>query len=688
MAKKRAESPGRGRLLDAWVAPSDAGAPVGCLATSYTFDSVFFEEECLGRFAGIRSGSSVEDKGWEWIIEREDRFAQIKAVALVDKDHCHGPRSPRWDLLCARGGANSGILHAKLSLLVWANHVRLIVASANLTPSGYRKNREVYACLDAGQDMPVTPEAWKDALDYLGELLALGGGDDHPGVIRAGELIQDARERVRKLEDTGKRTDLSVRFFGLGPDKVNLFRGLAGHWKEEASGPVNEAHVISPFFDPNPKIAGKTRQELWGLVRERGEASVNLYGPMEVEPNGRKRLWIPEAWNYSPRATTRVTAYGIVEVDEKEKDRRPLHAKWYRLENEDWALSCSGSANLTAAGTGLSNKPNWEAMLSVLLKCQRSKEEYNLMTKAWESIGGTEATNAFWAGVAEDEEERVEAGVEPLPEGFEKAIYQQGTDQPELVLYLGEKLPPQWGLWIPQGDLFVDSVAWQAAGRPKPWTTAWKPNAAPSGLELHWGQEDEKRAWLPVCVLDARQLPPPEELRNLSLEVLIEVLTTARPLAQTLAAWIKRKHAGENDGSALLDPHARVDVSGYLIPRTRRVSKALTALREKLCEPATTEEALKWRLEGPFGAKAVAEAVIKEARDVEETVFFLSELCLELAQVKPSEVPGCLEPAKVLRTIRAFILNQSQTIESYLGQASPAIRGYAQVAMKKCGEGE
>lgn len=96
MAKRKAATPGLARILDAWVPPSDAGSPIGCFATSFTFDSVFFEEQCLARFAGIRSGSSSYDV-LEWIIEREERLSQIKAVALIDKIHCRGPRSPRWD---------------------------------------------------------------------------------------------------------------------------------------------------------------------------------------------------------------------------------------------------------------------------------------------------------------------------------------------------------------------------------------------------------------------------------------------------------------------------------------------------------------------------------------------------------------------------------------------------------------
>ena len=47
-----------------------------------------------------------------------------------------------------------GIMHAKVSLLVWTGLVRLIVASAKLTPTGYRTNQEIFGVLEhvPGQD--------------------------------------------------------------------------------------------------------------------------------------------------------------------------------------------------------------------------------------------------------------------------------------------------------------------------------------------------------------------------------------------------------------------------------------------------------------------------------------------------------------------------------------------------------
>ena len=42
-----------GRLLDLWLPPDGAGRALGCLATTFTFDAEFFEQQCVGRFLGL-----------------------------------------------------------------------------------------------------------------------------------------------------------------------------------------------------------------------------------------------------------------------------------------------------------------------------------------------------------------------------------------------------------------------------------------------------------------------------------------------------------------------------------------------------------------------------------------------------------------------------------------------------------
>ncbi|MCX6922603.1 MAG: hypothetical protein NT154_05220 [Verrucomicrobia bacterium] len=84
--------------------------------------------------------------GAAYFVEREEKLAQLVcAAALIDQHHAKGSRNLRWDLLSAR--VHNGILHAKISVLLWSQHARLVVSSANLTPDGYRRNHEVFGIL-------------------------------------------------------------------------------------------------------------------------------------------------------------------------------------------------------------------------------------------------------------------------------------------------------------------------------------------------------------------------------------------------------------------------------------------------------------------------------------------------------------------------------------------------------------
>ena len=154
---------GYGRLLDAWAPPTNAGDPIGCIATSFTFDPVFFEEQCLGRF--LRLDSDPNSDGRIHLIEREEKMAQLTcATAIVDQHHCKGFRSLRWDLLSARPARS--ILHAKITLLYWTNCLRLILGSANLTEDGYRRNREVFGVLDYHTRSNAPRSCLEQALDF------------------------------------------------------------------------------------------------------------------------------------------------------------------------------------------------------------------------------------------------------------------------------------------------------------------------------------------------------------------------------------------------------------------------------------------------------------------------------------------------------------------------------------------
>jgi hypothetical protein len=222
VAAKKKKGNANKKLLSAWEPPEGAGMPVGCVATTFTFSPVFFEEECLSRFLQMQS-DALED-GPVYIIEREEKLADVRcASVLVDACHCKGSRSLRWDLLTAR--VPKAILHSKISLLCWSNRIRVIVASANLTDDGYRRNQEIFGFVDfhEGSDAPL--KFLDDITLFLRQASTYGhAGTDgsSPAIDRWNGFLDGVNAMSRSWGDPNERKgkkDIRVHAILTGPDR-------------------------------------------------------------------------------------------------------------------------------------------------------------------------------------------------------------------------------------------------------------------------------------------------------------------------------------------------------------------------------------------------------------------------------------------------------------------------------------
>jgi hypothetical protein len=240
------------------------------------------------------------------------------------------------------------------------------------------------------------------------------------------------------------------------------------------------------------------------------------------------------------------------------------------------------------------------------------------------------------------------------------------------------------------GKRISGEAEWLSAGKPGELEIAWNELRPPSGFLVRW-DGSAADAWLPINVLNSASLPPPEELRDLPLDVLIDILTSARPLHQVMRAYLMRKKRAGLNGAVntieILDPHKKVDVSGFLLQRTRRVSWALQGLRRRLERPVTSKDALKWRLYGPVGVMALAQALEKEAKTQEEKGFLISELILELFRAHPQAAAGCLTPVVTRAPIRETIsdfkkqvsnlgLPRGTSLQRYIKAVFQAVESY------------
>ncbi len=100
-------------------------------------------------------------------------------------------------------------------------------------------------------------------------------------------------------------------------------------------------------------------------------------------------------------------------------------------------------------------------------------------------------------------------------------------------------------------------------------------------------------------------------------------------------------------------------------------------------EPCVTRESLDWRLRGPFGAKAILEAIEREARSEEERTFFTAELCLELANAQPTTVEGGLPIDEIRTAILSFVEDKADRVERKLHEVGPGLKDYIAAALAK-----
>ena len=690
MSKQKKKNVVSAKLLDLWSPPEGAGFSVGCVATTFTFNPVFFEEECLGRFLQMQS-DAIED-GPVYIIEREEKLADIRcASVLVDASHCKGQRSLRWDLLAAR--VPGAILHAKVSLLWWQNCVRLIVASANLTEDGYRRNREIFGAVDYA-------EGGKSPLLFLYEMISfLRDAVSHaepesdvpsPALSRWRGFLNGVLETTRgwgSAEDQKGKKATRIHAILTGPGRIPALEQIADFWPE--GSPPIDAIVTSPFFDPSgaPNSPAKF---LWKSLRQRGEASIT-YNVTAKEVEGDSRLYVnaPKEIMYAQPNRKSVETY-IFRVYEQEEEKsgihRPLHMKGIWFSGNSWMGYLIGSGNFTSRGLGLNKHPNIEAGILYLASGSGNPAAAKRLRGAvpegdfLHDIDSLQFKENSETGEDAPDKESIS-----LPHAFGQAVY-AGVHTEATVQFLFEGVPPAgWRVFKFEGsdEILLDETHWSDQGKPEKVILSWDLEMAPSGFEVSW-HGVSGRAWWPVNVDRAASLPPPKELKDLPLEVLVNILTSARPLYQVMKLWDRKKKGKDPDNLVPdpYDPHKRVDTSGFLLQKTYRVASALSGLRSRLERPVASEDSLEWRLKGPVGVYAVANAITKEARSDDEQVFLVTELALEILRSQPRVAAGYLSAETVKKEIQKVALDLKKQAFDKLGGATGSMAEYVESAFK------
>lgn len=685
MARAKKVDTAQRRMLSLWEMPASAGEPIGVLATTFTLDTALFEEECLARFAGVQSDPARD--GALYRIEREEKLANLLCAAVVaDIHHCAGRRSLRWDLLAAR--PKSGVMHAKISLLVWHDHVRVIIGSANLTDTGYRRNQECFAVLDF-EDGSADGDLLDPLLEYLREILALTTG---PGRERAEKLLAWVSDRftTRAAPSRG----LQRRLILLGPGRPDFFTQLG---ELLPAGPPDVAHVVSPFFAPELRDQGPERR-LWALMKQRGAAEVHFHVAGETAPeSGGWRLEVSEhVLQAMPagRAGVQTLLHPITVAEvptDTGRERRPLHAKTLALSHDAWSLLVIGSSNFTSAGTGLNARArNYEANVVYLLRADANDPTRRaLESRALRGMDAVEPRQVSEYARAFDADGEDITTIPPLPGFFAQAIF-YGTDGEDYLVTLEFKGKAPAGDWRVSHEkhCLLDAAQWASLQEnPRVELRLLAVGPPPSVLQVDWSDGACTAEW-PLNIVGADTLPAPCELQGLSLAALLDLLSSARSLHDALRAWLRQQ---PNDDEAdveqvveLIDPHAKVDTSGFLVKRVQRACWAIQALRVRLEQPVMSVSAMAWRIHGPVGAYAVLDAMHRQCDPdlPDEWAFLLCELLREIATVTLKGGSGKpVEPdiASLLSTFQAAVSAQLSEMQT---QCSSSMRDYMTEALQ------
>ncbi len=637
MARRRASDDTESqRLLNLWSPEPESGPAIGCVATTFTLDAGHFEEQCLARFISMETDAAESARAY--LIEREDKLSQVFASVLVDQRHAKNQRSLRWHLLPIRL-PGSAIQHAKLSLLLWERHLRIMIGSANLTPAGYRTNREMVAVLEFGPDGGQPLALARGCIDYLQALSQFAPGSETAPGPRAplAAFLTDVRRRIGRWPDPSPKSgEPRHELIPVLPTSSGRNRSVPAQLLELWRGPAAlDVTVVSPFFDQTESALDRTYGELTRLITTRGPRSIKFRTSGRKLADGRVEIDIPKrlAVPPQPHPSTRHELKFVEPNSTADGDaQRPLHAKSLLLQNASFSIFLLGSSNCTVAGLGLSSTPHAELNLAYVVPAGGSAFWTQCLRALPPAQDAPDAGQVSFTATVEDSNDEP-AILALLPAGFVEALFQPRPEGGDLLLQLDPgHVPSSFEVLLPDGRKVLDSTAWATTFARAPELSIALQRAVGS-LTVKW--QDSAGAWVAapwaVNVTDTALLAPPDQLRNLTLEDLLAVLTTARPIHWALDERLAARGERGSTPPPVVDPLKKVDSSQFLMRRMRRLARALEGLRVRLELPLASVEGLRWRLQGPLGPIALGRALQVESGA--GGPFFIAEVASTLQDI-------------------------------------------------------
>lgn len=665
----------RKKILDYWERPDNSGEPIGCLCTSFTFHADVFEEECLGRFLGLDSDPTEESEFYA--VELESKLAQMgNATIFVDSRHSKGARSPRWNLLPVH--VTGAAFHPKLQILVWTNHIRVIVSSANITREGYRFNDELFYVVDFCNEGEGDLNFLSGCLDYFNAINKFGTwSTDIKGNIN--KLTSRIREIVKQFDQY--EPPMKYFFTSVLPGSDSLFdqiRAISGN--KVYTG----ARIEAPSFD-QPGTKNEPAEQIWDLLRQRGESKVTycLRG-RKTEKTKEIELFAPEELlKCKPQ---RDSAQIVVELNTEivENYVRSAHSKYLEFSEDRWKCITIGSSNFSRLGLGLKQKgktnSNFEANVTFLLDQEGDKrlnQQFAGLVAEHEKVDFNKYKVAWLADKlstdVEDQNERYPTfiGFIEFTKKDGRGVYRVGVNRKGINFSIKE--PKEKKSLLDVAKSKEEELEFES------------PTQFPySELIISW---DNVEYSYPVTITAQDVLPNPDYLANLSLEEITELLSSNLPLQKAFKKFFQKKKAQkESKINEAIDPHKRANTSGFILQRTRQFSWALSAFKRRLESPVFTEEAFDWRINGPIGILAIKDCLLRPFESADEKAFFLAEIISALGSVSPVQSPGSLSKKIINQKIENVIAALRVELEKFSKNLNPTMGKYIAEAGDRYGK--
>jgi hypothetical protein len=633
-----------------WIRPSEADGPlVGAVFATYglSLDQPdFFGQDFLPTLLGL---GGVRDRGYASPVTLDRVLATTDVTLICDAHALTAGIRPtlRVDVL----PIGHKVHHAKVTLIHRENRIRLIVASANLTHEGYRRQREAATVMDFYEEGDLPPSILLQALTRWEEVL----GDTADEQIR--RVFAAAARRARQWNATSSRqNDLGLEVVFGGGERP-LWRQLVDAWP--AGEPVLNWHVCSPFWPQVDQNAARSPFETIAQVLESKGSSL---GDCDLEIITRADAPTPNAVPRFPFSLVsylrahgfpvckgrilpaRLDATSEETPDGMAGENRDLHAKWIVLAGPATVVALVGSANFTRQGLGVLRNPltaNIEA--GVLMRWPRGKWH----PSEWRPpIQGHEID---WASCGSDDLGEPPAEEEKTPDWadfiqrVELAIRWERLPEPdgELRVHLRSGPVPAFRVAFPSLTGSPVSQATVACGAASPACMAVTAEHVRSILarrmvDILWSGDD-CRCMFPVNILHDSKAGMPSILGAKPTEEQLLAYFHGRISEEDLLARLEQQvhEAADRGGTVTADDVERLRrLQSYVV---REFVESLYGLARTIQDASYSPRAVEQALLGDLSPVCLAEQVVQAfmagKRSPAAAAFQLAELVRVVGEI-------------------------------------------------------